>query len=305
MKLFDLNLDAEKVIIYFTYKLDISKKYIITVSDLDADCLYYIWECVFNSNGESVWVIPLPDRLINFIKNNKNCFGFSVKIYSDEKRLLQSEELILNRNAPRLLHSFHSDPFDIVGHSYVDFFYGYLCSGIDFSGTVIDAGANVGFFSLYSKKNGAQKIYSIDPDPSAFYYLKKNFERFSEITLINKAVTSNDDGCIINIRPGGTVGTTETPASCDIFSGSVESISINTILKIEKEINLLKLDIEGSEFKVIENLNKEHFNNINQLFIEFHADSKPISHKLKNMGYKVEYRFSTENDIVGFIYAKK
>jgi FkbM family methyltransferase len=305
MKIFDIHLDPEKIIIYLTYNLEFNKQYIVTISDLDADCVYYIWECGFNSKGQYVWAIPLPDRLVNFIKNNKNYFGFSVKVYNEQKRLLQFEELILNRNAPRLTHSFYSDPFDIVGHSYVDFFYGNLCDNIDFSGVVIDAGANVGFFSLYSKINGAKKIYSIDPDPLAFYYLKKNLGKFSEITLINKAVTSNDEGCIINIRPGGTVGTTETPADCDIFSGVVPTISVNSILKIEKEINLLKLDIEGSEFKVIENLSKENYNNINQLFIEFHADSKPIVNTLKNMGYKVEYRNSTENNTVGFIYAKK
>jgi FkbM family methyltransferase len=252
-----------------------------------------------------MWISPLPERLINFIKNNKDCFGFSLKIYNEQKRLLQVEELILNKHSKRLPFTCYSDPFDTVGHSYVEFFYGDICKDMDFSDVVVDAGANVGFFSLYGKCRGSKKIYSIDPDPSAFYYLKKNLEKFPEFTIINKAVTATDDGCNISIRPGGSVGTSEIPDSTDIFSGFVPSISINSILKIEKEINLLKLDIEGSEFKVIENLNKEHFNNINQLFIEFHANSKPISEKLKNFGYNVEYKYSTENDIVGFIYAKK
>jgi hypothetical protein len=68
---------------------------------------------------------------------------------------------------------------------------------------------------------------------------------------------------------------------------------------------LLKLDIEGTEFKVIENLNQKHFDRINQFFIEFHFDPKPIAKKLIDNGYKIEYRHCTENDIVGFIYATK
>jgi hypothetical protein len=85
----------------------------------------------------------------------------------------------------------------------------------------------------------------------------------------------------------------------------IPTISIDTLLKIEKEINLIKLDIEGTEFNVIDNLTQTHFDKINQFFIEFHFDPRPMVSTLIKNGYNVEYRHSTENDIAGFVYAKK
>ncbi len=305
MKIFDVNLDSEKIIVYLTYNLDLHKKYIVTISDLDIDCLYYSWTVDVSTKGSVLWIQPFLNRLTDIIKTNKKFSGLSVKIYTEQRRLMQSSELIFNKNVPRFPYSVQFDPFDLVGYSYLDFFYGDICNNMDFSGTVVDAGANVGFFSMYAKQHGAKRIYSIDPDPSAFYYLRKNLGNFNEIILLNKAVTFDDNGCTINIRSGGTVGTGEIPHSSDEFSWNSPSISVNSLLKIEQDINLLKLDIEGSEFKVIEALNPEHFKNINQLFIEFHSNSIPIVKKLKNVGYNIEYRYSTENDDVGFIYAKK
>ena len=180
-----------------------------------------------------------------------------------------------------------------------------MCKNIDVSGTVVDAGANVGFFTLYAKYYGAKRIYSIDPDPLPFFYLEKNFGQDPNIILLNKGMNVSDDGMDINISFEASVGTGEFLSATNSMKLHIPTISIDSILKIENNINLLKLDIEGTEFKVIENLNKKHFDKINQFFIEFHFDPKPIAKKLTENGYKVEYRDSNENSTVGFIYATK
>jgi FkbM family methyltransferase len=234
-----------------------------------------------------------------------NFSGFVVKIYNKDMRLIQVEKLVVNKNAKRFATTFDSGQFDATGPSYADFFFGSLCKDIDVSGTVVDAGANVGFFTLYAKYNGAKKIYSIDPDPLPFFYLEKNFEQDPSITLLNKGMNISDDGMDINLSLGASVGTSEFLVTENSMKIHIPTISIDSILKIEDNINLLKLDIEGTEFKVIENLNEKHFSKINQFFIEFHFDPKPIAKKLIENGYKVEYRDSDENSNVGFIYASK
>jgi FkbM family methyltransferase len=304
MKSFDVFLDKANLVVYLNQNLDTTEKYTFAVSDLFVDCVYFIWS-QNTAPKDKLWVQPLSNKINAFTKNNKDFAGFVVKIYNKDMRLIQVEKLIVNKNAKRFAATFDSGQFDATGPSYADFFFGDLCKNIDVSGTVVDAGANVGFFTLYAKYYGAKRIYSIDPDPLPFFYLEKNFGQDPNIILLNKGMNVSDDGMDINISFEASVGTGEFLSATNSMKLHIPTISIDSILKIENNINLLKLDIEGTEFKVIENLNKKHFDKINQFFIEFHFDPKPIAKKLIENGYKVEYRDSNESSTVGFIYATK
>lgn len=97
-----------------------------------------------------------------------------------------------------------------------------------------------------------------------FFYLEKNFGQDANITLLNKGMNVSDGGMDINLSLGESVGTSEFLVTENSMKMHIPTISIDSILKIEDNINLLKLDIEGTEFKVIENLNQKHFDKINQ-----------------------------------------
>jgi hypothetical protein len=304
MKPFDIAIDKINPVLYITHQLDIVEKYTISIGDLFADCVYYIWSQDF-SPLDRLWVCPFSDRMNEVIKGNPNFPGFVVKVYNKDMRLIQVEKMVINKNVKRFTSTFQSGQFDATGPSYADFFYGDLCKDFDVSGVVVDAGANVGFFTLYAKYFGARKIYSIEPDPLPFFFLDRNFGQESNITLLNKGMNTSDAGMDINLSLGASVGTSEFLVTPNSMKMHIPTVCIDSILSIEDNINLLKLDIEGTEFKVLENLNQSHFDKINQFFIEFHFDPKPIASKLMSGGYKVEYRHSTENDTVGFIYATK
>ena len=64
-------------------------------------------------------------------------------------------------------------------------------------------------------------------------------------------------------------------------------ISIKNILKNESNL-ILKIDIEGDEYKVLEQVNKEFFK-INLLIIEFHNIHKNLN-KIKNFIKKTEFK---------------
>ena len=53
--------------------------------------------------------------------------------------------------------------------------------------------------------------------------------------------------------------------------GSIQSIKLDTLLHNENSIDLVKIDVEGAEIKVLEGLSKIH-NRINHLLIECHFD---------------------------------
>lgn len=306
MKFLSVNFEKSTFTIFVKYLQKNEMKGKIVISDLHLDCVYHDWDVDLNEFFDA-WVAPFNEKLKNILINSKKFPGLLLKLYNEKGRLLQVEKIELRNSTPIINKAYTTPEFDITGPSYVDFFYGDLCKNIDTSGVVIDAGANVGFFTLFCKENGAKRIYSIEPDPMPFFYLEKNFKYDKEIITINKALTDFNDFVSFDISLGGSVGSTISKYANYEYKKNilVEAIKISSILKIEEKINLLKLDIEGSEFDVIKSMYKYQFTRINQMFIEFHDDPKVIEHILLENGYRVEYRDSNRESTSGFIYAKR
>jgi FkbM family methyltransferase len=308
MKLLNIDFNKDECKFYFDYISDLDIVGSIVVSDLHLDCPYHGWEEISFSKGFNCWIIPFNPKLKNIISQNNKFPGFYVKVYGPNKRLLQVDKFVMNNVDPLIKRYFNTPSHDCIGPSYVDFFFGDLCTGMDTKGVVIDAGANVGFFTLFAKENGATRVYSIEPDPLPYSFLESNFKHDPSVTIINKVLSHKNEPVDFNIVLANSVGSGMSEHRIkdnNVFSTEIDSISLHNILNIEPTINLLKLDIEGAEYDVLDSLDSSYFKNINQFFIEFHKDPKPIFNRLINEGYQVEYRHSNENDIAGFIYAKK
>lgn len=303
MKLVNVELNKETYIIDMLYVHPTASEITFVISDLQTDIAYYKETLVLDAYN-SIWIAPVHQSLNKILRRSKHFPGFTCKIYKNNR--LEQVEYLRTSSLPFKYKNFVTDGFDCVGNSYIDFFYGGLCDGMNFDGVVIDAGANVGLFTLLARENGAHRIYSIEPDSHVFFYLEKNFRTDSSVILINKAMTSNDNGTKFYYSVGNSVANSATVNSLkNYIEDYVPTISLNSILNVEDSINLVKLDIEGSEFEVFNNLLPEHFEKINQFFIEFHDISTSIKNKLINNKFTVEYRNSDENSKVGFIYAYK
>lgn len=306
-KILDISLDRNTG--QFTFKSQTELTFIasISVSDVYVDCVYFLWENVEINPDFSGWVVPLTEKLTKVVLKNPDYPGFSFKLYGPNKRLLQSEKFFLNKKPAPIKTPFISPNNDMVGPSYVDFFYSDLCKGMDFSGIVLDAGANVGFFTALAKHKGAKRIYSVEPDPSAFDCLEKNFIHDSNVICLNKALSDITDVVLFDISMGSSVASTinKYNKQKDTHSIFVKAFSLPTFFMLENDINLLKLDIEGAEYEVLNSLSSYYYKKINQIFLEFHGDPKPLFNKLENEGYIVEYRDSNENSDCGFLYAKR
>lgn len=295
-------LDRNDLVVYLHYIHKETLNLTFVITDLEMDCPYYSWTQDMYPDA-TIWIASLNLPLRSIALSSKTFSGLRCKIYHNG-RLLQVEELPYNKNRPTR-HSFITGEFDLIGPSYLDFFHSNLCEGIDTTGVVIDAGANVGFFSLYALENGAQRIYSIEPDDAPFYYLNKNFENNNRVTTINKALTSNCDGMELFHVLDTSVASSATKITDNSIVGFVESINLSSILSVEKNINLVKLDIEGSEFEVLETLTDIEFSKINQFFIEFHSSPKTLVEILETHGFRVQFIRSSMEDSMGFIYGDK
>lgn len=154
---------------------------------------------------------------------------------------------------------------------------------------IIDAGAHIGLSTLYFKKvyPGAQ-IIAIEPNPKSFEILEKNiFEnQIDGVTTINAALStakgqeklfldSSDDEwhSTASFHKGSWAGTQK---SSEII---VKTLTLSEF--INQPVDFLKLDIEGSEQKVLTQA-ASNLKLVSEMHVEFHT------HATQSLGKLVE-----------------
>jgi FkbM family methyltransferase len=107
---------------------------------------------------------------------------------------------------------------------------------------IIDAGANIGIFSLYALiKNREARIYSIEADPSTFQILKKNIDSNfleNQIKCFNYALCSKNRTIPFFSSPAsGWSSILNTRGARDGRCVEINAISLSTFLKINEICN--------------------------------------------------------------------
>ena len=150
--------------------------------------------------------------------------------------------------------------------------------------TILDIGANVGWYSFYFSKMGYELI-SFEVSHTNDYILKKNFclNKDSKITIINKGIGLKEEKCLLRHPPwnegNGIIlcgdNNKISGNSKEYLTESVEFTKLSNYIPYlsKKNLALIKLDVEGSEGKVInsgiELITKYH---VPFLFAEFNID---------------------------------
>jgi FkbM family methyltransferase len=121
---------------------------------------------------------------------------------------------------------------------------------------IIDVGGNIGHLTLPFAKllHNTGKVYCFEPVPFLFERLSVNvsLNNFSNIQLVKKALTDGKEELFYSTpaagNSGGTFLSTMTNAA-----GAVESITLDDFVRQNgiTQINLVKIDVEGFELKVL------------------------------------------------------
>jgi FkbM family methyltransferase len=177
--------------------------------------------------------------------------------------------------------------------------------------TVVDVGANQGFFSLYAASKGAT-VYAFEPCAENFEILKWNVATnglSDQVKMFNVAVTGS--GGKVSLFVG-------LDASGKILSGSVsildanrggkgvqsrcvESVTLDSLLhdlQIER-CEFLKVDCEGAEYEILQNTPRDSFRKIARISMECHASRMGEAITiLKNAGFEVVYQRPGETGVL-------
>lgn len=142
---------------------------------------------------------------------------------------------------------------------------------------IIDAGANVGFTTVFLQRVlKASKFYLVEPDTANFEMIKKNTKHIpkDQVKLYKQALSAKGGepfSLTRNFRDGKDWSLTTEPDP----SGNVIGISLNDIV-FENNldyISLLKIDIEGAERFIFKEKNDLSFLEITQILaIEIHDE---------------------------------
>lgn len=159
---------------------------------------------------------------------------------------------------------------------------------------IIDAGANIGFASIYfSKIFKNPRILALEPEKSNFSILKRNILSYKNIKILNKALWIKEENLKISNR-----GKTEhwgfmVEEVKDGEDYEVKGISIESCMKIMgwDKIDLLKLDIEGSEKELFSKGCEKWLGKVKVIIIELHEKmrkgaTESFYHAIKNYNFK-------------------
>ena len=135
---------------------------------------------------------------------------------------------------------------------------------------IIDAGANVGYSSLwFMKKYPNAKIIAIEPEESNYNILKENTKRWKKIVPIKAGLWYKKTKLkIINNTEEKWAFQTKEISSKE---KGIDTVTIGEILKKSgcDKIDILKMDVEGAE-KEIFSKNTEWLKKVKILIIELH-----------------------------------
>ena len=157
---------------------------------------------------------------------------------------------------------------------------------------VVDLGANIGIFSSFATKKGAEKVYAFEPVSQNFTLLSLNTN--NEVVTPYKLAVGSEDNQLVSMDfdptfPGGSSFVVDGKNSKE----DAMTITLDTLLStgVIQKIDFLKIDIEGAEHYALQGISDKNLSNVRCIAMEMHMnaigekESKRIYHRLKALGF--------------------
>ena len=143
---------------------------------------------------------------------------------------------------------------------------------------VIDCGANIGISALYFKSLYPHAIvHCFEPYSKAVEYLKRNIaaNNLENVFVYQEAVSALDGEIKLNIpADANMLNPTVLVAKDSTVFEIVKSVKLSSFVNsIKENIDLIKLDVEGAEYDIVEDLNNSGIlatGKVRMLVVEYH-----------------------------------
>ena len=247
-----VNFNYEEATVYFGYLGDIERNVNVRVSSNNLTLHYD--KLTFTVNGGVVYFVGFDVNIVERIGN------FDLTIWDDDfvfEHHFKINDQVNTFNLSKI-ETIIEDP---SYYSYDEVFNKEIYKDklllINEGYVVVDIGGNYGFFSLYAKQFNPSKIITFEPSKKTFGCLSKNF---NSGLLHQKAVSGKSE---IKKFSDKTIASASNKLD-ERGDYDVEVIGINDLfgyLGVEK-IDYLKIDCEGAEKDIFEEISKETISKI-------------------------------------------
>jgi FkbM family methyltransferase len=189
---------------------------------------------------------------------------------------------------------------------------------------IIDCGSNIGMSIFYFKMlYPKSRILAFEPGEEAFFCLEENVRNnLLNSIKVHKAALSNKEGIIDFYFDQENLGSLCMSTKQERMPKQRRSVEALLLSKhIDEEVDFLKIDIEGAELEVVEELsNARKLSYVKQMAIEYHhhivSEADTFSRMLSvledaGFGYQIEsnlgrpFKRDQFQDILVYAYRKK
>ena len=206
----------------------------------------------------------------------------------------------------------HNLDFKVINETWLENVYRVHEGQFSYNGVFVDIGANIGAVSIFvdsfNKNRGFDnkiKVYAVEPEPNNLCLLNQNIQNnpTENITVVNNAIWHEEKMVSISNRGGNSSIVDTEEEKSDVLAITMETLFSTYDIK---EVDLMKIDIEGAEFDLILNTPEEILAKIKHLVLEF---DKSFDGRFGQMIEKLAKQFGI--DILGsperggYIYANR
>jgi FkbM family methyltransferase len=130
----------------------------------------------------------------------------------------------------------------------------------DTARTIVDLGANVGLSARFlCERYPDARVFAFEPDPEIFELAKRNVRGHPQVSLRNLGVAGKQGQLELHRFPGGSWGTSSFVTIQEVAETfTAEAVTLDSIIDEVGDIDLLKIDIEGAEYEVLEACRQLH-----------------------------------------------
>ena len=172
---------------------------------------------------------------------------------------------------------------------------------------IIDAGANIGLFTLiYKKKYPQAQFVCIEPDEENFDILQRNVGKLSGVKCVLGGLWNAD--CYLRNKDRGTGEWGITVEECGGEESDCRGYSMASLMSMvsAEKIDICKMDIEGSEADVFEKNYQNWIERIDSYIIETHDRIRPgVENRIINLFKIYGYKYIRNGENIVFYQEHK
>ena len=221
--------------------------------------------------------------------------------------------VIFTPNAKFWFYGRDDSPTDhlVIKETWVENVYQIVRKDLDDTGILVDIGANIGAVSIWAAalnddlEKPVVKVFAVEPEPDNLNVLRANISRNGArdfITVCPYAITDHGKDVFITNHHGDSRLTWSDTGTKVPSMRLIDFFDNNGITYVD----VLKMDIEGSEYEIIEDADEDTLKKIRYLTMEFDAaDDEKFGRLITKLAKHFQIHTLGSPERGGYLYCRR